>query len=230
MTRHSERNQPVRAVAYDIVASDLWRWVEAAQDEPVRRFAAEFAGLDREHRERLRERLSEPDFQALLTYGQRSALAALRTGDVRHVVSAFDALSAVNLDQVSDDRDVGMVAALLTYAGRRVDGQLAQLVAPAVARAEPDLAELLTEVLSEPIDLAVDCGYREADTPARRVLLGDEGEPFQPQADLVTPRTRWPACWGRTGTTSTRSASITGCTRCGWAGPATRRRSPRRSG
>jgi hypothetical protein len=173
------------AVRYEPRAGDLWRWVDGAQDEAVARFAAGFAALDAPDRERLRSQLGEAESEVLLTYAQRCALAAVRTRDVRPVLSAFDALSAITLDAATDDRDVAMVAMLVTYAGQSLGHDMSRAAAAAVARAEPETAELLTDVLAERVDLIQDCGYREVDSPAGRVFVEDEGASFDPRSDLL---------------------------------------------
>jgi hypothetical protein len=173
------------AVSYPVGASDLWRWVDADEDMPVERFVTAFAGLDRSASAGVRALLGAAELAALVTYSQRRALAAVRTRDVRHVTNAFDALSAISLDAVPDYRDVAMVAMLVTYAGQRTDRRLRRSVAPAIARADPQTAEMLTEYLAEPVDLTDACGYREVDSPGGRVFVEDEGETFHPTANLI---------------------------------------------
>lgn len=144
-----------------------------------------FASLDRSASGGVRALLDAAALATLITYTQRRALSAVRTRDVRHVTNAFDALSAISLDTVPDDRDVAMVAMLATYAGQRTDRHLRRSVAPAIARADPQMAEMLTGYLAEPVDLTDACGYREVDSPGGRVFVEDEGETFQPTTNLI---------------------------------------------
>jgi len=174
----------VLGVTYHLGAADLWRWVDAPQDDVVGEFVARFAGLDPRGREQSRARLGQPDMATLVTYGQRCTLAGLRHRDLAKVVRAFDALSAIALDRLPDDRDVYTVAALAIHVGQGLDESLATTVGPAVERADRELTELLIDLLGEHLEL-VDYGYREIDGPAGPAFLEDEGETFRPRADLV---------------------------------------------
>ena len=176
----------LRGVRYGAGAGDLWRWAEAAPDERVERFVAAFAGLDGPATALVRAQLERAEFETLLTYVHRCALAAVRTGAGRHAANAIDAISAVRPAAAGSGRDVEVAAALALYAGERLwGGELAEAVAPAIARAEPELARHLAGLLAAGVDLIDDCGYRELDTPAGRVFVEDESEAFAPAADLV---------------------------------------------
>lgn len=175
---------PLAGVRYDGPAVDLWRWVDARPDTVVAAFADGYGDLDATDRARVRTSLSMDDCYTLVTFVRRCALAAIRTGDPTRVATAFDTLSAVTLERV-DWRDAWVAIVLATYAGRRLGLDVAAVAAPAAARAEPDVAEMLTEVTGRPVDLVEICGYREVDTPTGPVFFGDEGEPFTPTIDLL---------------------------------------------
>lgn len=178
------------ALAFDDVryppgALALWRWVEVPEDAVVEQFVRAFASLDPPGADELRSGLGEAQVGTLLGYAQRRALAALHTREVGPVRQALDALSVVPPDTVPDDRDLDLVAMLVAYAGTQLEPGLRHTVAATLHRADPGVAGLLTELLRTRLDLVDECGYREVDTPAGRVLLEDESAQYAPGADLV---------------------------------------------
>lgn len=160
---------------YPTAAANLWRWVDApAEDEAISTFLAGVLPIGRQ------PRLTDRDQTTLMLYAQRCALAAVRSRDGEPVVRAFEALALVKPDRVDEDRLLS-IATLVAHAGTHLSDRQRLAIAPAVLRADPDVAETLT---SE-VDLADDAGYRELDTPAGLVLVEDEGARFEPEADLV---------------------------------------------
>jgi len=154
-----------------LVASNLWRWVEApAQDEAVAAFLATGRPV----------RLTDRDHNTLMVYAQRCALAAVRSRDGELVVRAFEALALLSPDTV--DEDILMTAAtLVSYAASHLSDEQRAAVVPALKLADPDVAH----VLGGEVDLLDDAGYQELDTPAGRVFVEDEGGRFEAEAALV---------------------------------------------
>lgn len=175
---------PLAGVRYEPRAQVLWRWVDAPQDAVVADFVAGQAGLDDPARARLRAGLSVEDLHTLVTFARRAALAALRTREESVVRSAFEALAAIELDRVLDWRDVCWAAALASYAAQRLGlGESAAVAA--ASRAEPEVGEILLDMISEEVDLRADWGMREADTAGGVVLFEDGGEDYAPDFDLA---------------------------------------------
>jgi hypothetical protein len=157
---------------YPLNAANLWRWVEAPDED-----LAIAAFLDDGGQ---RSRLSARDQDALIVYAQRCALAAVRSRDGAPVVKAFEALARVSMDTVDEDRLL-QVATLVAYAASHLSDRQRASVVPALMRAEEDVAD----VLSGQVDLLDDAGYHELDTPAGRVILEDESGLYEPEADLI---------------------------------------------
>ena len=137
----------------------------------------------------MRARLRQQDFYTLITFARRIALSSIRTGDGGDgggglVASAYDALSAIELDRV-DWRDVSWAAAIVGYAAQRLGRPAAALAAGSASRAHPDTAALLASAAGEQIDLAGDWGLREFDLGDGPVFLGSDDEAYAPDADLA---------------------------------------------
>lgn len=159
---------PLRDTEYPDAAAVLWRWVDAPQDAPVWAFVRAYTTVP--DRERVRESLTIDDFYTLITFARRCALAALRNEDPGAVESAFDALSAIDLDRV-DWRDVAVAASLVSYAARRVGFDPDEVLTGAVKRSSPEVGEMLARAVTSDVDLSGDWGYREVRTAAGPVLL-----------------------------------------------------------
>lgn len=164
---------PLRDVSYPAAAGVLWRWVDATQDAAVWAFVRAYT-MEAD-RARVRSSLTMDDFYTLMTFARRCVLAALRNEDPGAVEAAFDALSAIDIERV-DWRDVVVAASLASYAARRVGFGADEVLAGAVRRAEPQVAEILEHAVTRDIDLAGDWGYREVPTPAGPVLIESDGE------------------------------------------------------
>jgi hypothetical protein len=164
---------PLRDVAYPGAAAVLWRWVDATQDADVWAFVRAYTGTA--DRARVRSSLTMDDFYTLMTFARRCVLAALRNEDPGAVEAAFDALSAVDVERV-DWRDVMVAASLASYAARRVGLGVDEVLAGAVRRADPQVADILEQAVTQDIDLAGEWGYREVPTAAGPVLIESDGE------------------------------------------------------
>lgn len=128
--------------------------------------------------------MRQQDCHTLITFARRTALSAIRTGDGGLLASAYDALSAIEMDRI-DPRDVVWAAAVVGYAVQRLGRTAGALVAGPASRAHPDTATVLAEVAGGQIDLDGDWGLRECDLGDGPVLLDSEGEPYAPNADLA---------------------------------------------
>ena len=164
---------PLRDVSYPGAAAVLWRWVHATQDAAVWTFVRAYTGpVDHA---RVRSSLTMDDFYTLMTFARRCVLAALRNEDPGAAEAAFDALSAIDVERV-DWRDVMVAASLASYAARRVGLGADEVLAGAVRRAEPQVAEILERAVTQDVDLAGDWGYREVRTADGPVLIESDGE------------------------------------------------------
>src|SRR5262245_30640475 len=152
---------PLRDSEYPDAAAVLWRWVDAPQDAPVWAFVRAYTSVP--DRERVRESLTIDDFYTLITFARRCVLAALRNEDPGAVESAFDALSAIDLERV-DWQDVVTAAALSSYAARRVGVEPDEILDGAVQRAEHRVGDILARAAMDDIDLPGEWGYRELRT------------------------------------------------------------------
>jgi hypothetical protein len=125
------------------------------------------------------------DLYTVLLFAERRALAAIRTGDPRAVVDAFDAVSAIDIERV-DWRDVVMAASLAAYSASHTAIAAGTAAAGAIGRADSTVAEIMAEKVDlGEIDLAEECGYRVVTTVDGPVLFEDEDEPYEPDRDLV---------------------------------------------
>jgi hypothetical protein len=163
---------PLRDVHYPSAANALWRWVDAQEDAEVWAFVRAYTGV--EDGARVRSSLTMDDFYTIMTFARRCVLAALRNEDPGAAEAAFDALSTIDLERV-DGRDVMVTASLASYAARRVGLEAEEVLDSAVARAEPQVAEILEQAVTKEIDLT-GWGYREVPTPAGPVLVESEGD------------------------------------------------------
>lgn len=178
---------------YPVAAMALWRWLDAPEDETIREFLARSARSDRLERARLRSLLSVEDFFSLVTFAQRSVLAALRTRRSDRVAEGWAALAMIDVDRCADPRDVWMAARLVRYATERLGLDPAAATREAFDLAEPETKELLTEVLADDeADLTEDCGLREAPTPTGPIIIEDDDETYIPDADLLAIALRVP--------------------------------------
>jgi len=165
---------------------NLWRWTESDVDAAVAAWVAAYVALPEAERPAARAALTPRQLDMLLVFAQRSAIAAVRAGDRAPVATAFDALSAVDVGRLVDERTAWPVSALVVYAHRRLAGDRSAVEA-AAARADAVVAGAIRDMLErEPFDLEFEGGIREARTPAGTVFLMDDGAPYQPVADLVT--------------------------------------------
>lgn len=172
---------PLRDVAYPRRAGVLWRWVDALEDAEVWAFVRAYTGID--DGARVRASLTMADFHTLMTFARRCVLAALRNEDPGAAEVAFDALSAIDVERV-DWRDVAVAASLAAFAARRVGLEADEVLAGAVRRADPQVAEILEHALTREVDLAT-WGYREARTPDGPVLVDSHGGPSPDADDLL---------------------------------------------
>jgi hypothetical protein len=166
-------------------ASDIWRWVDSAGDAAVRAYVSEYVVLVDDDRAAARAQIGEAANDVLVTYARRCALAAVRTRALRAVVDGFEALSVLPLGDAPDDRDIAVAAMLLTHAGHQLTDDLTAAVDEAIGRSEPDLAELLAEIVEEMGDLTEESGYREIELPGGRGFVEDNEEAFEPTVDLL---------------------------------------------
>lgn len=164
---------PLRDVHYPSAANALWRWVDAQEDADVWAFVRAYTAVD--DYARVRSSLTMDDFYTIMTFARRCVLAALRNEDPGAAEAAFDALSAIDLERV-DWRDVMVSASLASYAARRVGLAAEEILDSAVARAQPQVAEILEQAVTKEVDLAGDWGFREVATPAGPVLVESEGD------------------------------------------------------
>lgn len=171
---------PLRDVAYPSRANVLWRWVDAQEDAAVWAFVRAYSGVV--DGARVRSSLTMDDFYTLMTYSRRCVLAALRNEDPGAAEAAFDALSAIDIGRV-DWRDVVVAASLASFAARRVGLAPEEVLAGAVLRAEPQVADILERAAAKEIDLAGDWGYREVATNDGPVLVESDGG--EESVDLV---------------------------------------------
>jgi hypothetical protein len=152
-------------VVYDRCATVLWRWVDAPQDAVLAAFVREYTRAA--DPARVRTRLSEGDFYTLMTFARRCVLAALRDSAPDTVLTAFDALSVIELARV-DWRDVVITASLVSHAARRVGLAPEAVLTGPVTRAEPAIAEHLRSAATSG---AGSGGYEELRTSAGPVLV-----------------------------------------------------------
>jgi hypothetical protein len=172
---------PIRDVRYPVGTTVLWRWIERPEDHRMAAFAAAFAGARRRVQDRTRAGLDAGDVDALIGYARRCALAAARTGDPRPVVSALDALSAVDAER-ADSHDLAFTVLAVAAAAGRGGLRFADAAAGAARRADPRVFRMLVSVASRP---ANSIGYRPVEAAGGTVLVFDGGVRYSPGRDLV---------------------------------------------
>ncbi|HEX6361118.1 hypothetical protein [Actinophytocola sp.] len=172
------RRSPLRDIAYDRSAAALWRWVDAPQDAALTAFVEEYGKAD--DPAAVRSRLTPGDFYTLMTFARRCVLAALRTSAPALARTAFEALSAIELDRI-DWRDMAVVSSLVSYAARRVGLAPDEVLTGAVLRAEPAVADILRNATTGEGGSG---GYHELKTPSGPVLVEISG-PVRGAVDLL---------------------------------------------
>jgi hypothetical protein len=150
----------LRHIGYPHQATVLWRWVDAPQDAEIAAFlAAPAPGL------------TEDDFYTLMTYARRCVLRAIRTRDPAAALAAFDALSLIEMARV-DWRDVVVAASLASHGARRTGLDPELVRTGPVRRAEPAVADLLTNAATSEAGTG---GYHELKTATGPVLIDANG-------------------------------------------------------
>jgi hypothetical protein len=183
--RHASAGpSPIAGVTYPVGSGDLWRWVDRPADAVLSAFVAGYVTAGEQSRARMRASLTMDDLYTVLLFAQRSGFAAIRTGDARLAGEAFDALSTIDVERV-DWRDLVVAASLAGYAAGRAGAVPAAAAAGAIRRAEPQVAEILTEAAVDGIDLAETCGYRVVETASGPVLFEDGYERYAPDRELA---------------------------------------------
>jgi hypothetical protein len=162
----------IERCTYLRAATALWRWVDAPQDAELAAFLAEYAeyaGVA--DPAPVRARQTERSCYTLITYARRCVLRALRTGDPAAALSAFEALSVVEMDRV-DPRDLAVAASLVSYGARRVELDPRLVLDGPARRAEPAVADLLHGAAT---GAAGSGGYHELRTRTGPVLISAGG-------------------------------------------------------
>jgi hypothetical protein len=162
--RHRFRDpSPLAGVSYDGLAGeyDMHRFVSSPVDEAVGSFAERFDLAAEEERARLKDALTMDDLYTLMTFARRCVLRSLRGAPPELLRAAAAALRAVDERRV-DVRDVAWATALVAWAAQRAG----------------------IDSSREPVRLA-DWGYRCVDVGNGPVLVGEHGERFEPETDLV---------------------------------------------
>jgi hypothetical protein len=162
----------------------LLHFTVVAVDEVIDDFATGFAARASDERDRCRSGLTMDDFYTLLAYAQRAAVRAIRSGDEAVAQRGLAALAAIDLERV-DWRDVAWQAGLLSYAIHRIGGKTGGAFDAAASLASGETAAFLTSLARQPPADLSDWGFREVSTGGAAGLIEDDGEPYQPQADLV---------------------------------------------
>lgn len=150
-------------------ASALWRWADDPADAELAAFLDEFAAAA--DPAAVRARQTEGSCYTLITYSRRSVLRALRTEDPAAALSAFAALSVVEMSRV-DPRDMAVAAALASHGARRVGLDPALVLDGPVTRAEPAVASLLAGAARGDAGTG---GYHELRTKTGPVLIDARG-------------------------------------------------------
>jgi hypothetical protein len=181
---------PIAGIDYPPGAAEQWRWVDCSEDNDMSAFVRSYVDADEMARRSMRDCLGLDDLYTVLLFARRKAFAAIRTGDPAAASEAFDALSAVTPDRV-DWRDLSWGAWLSALAAVRAGVAPATAAAAAIARADPDAAEILSDVVTsddctdeEQISRA--CGVLVVDTAGGRVLLDAGDDADVSSRDLAT--------------------------------------------
>jgi hypothetical protein len=176
---------PIADVDYPQGSADLWRWVERAQDAAMSAFIGTYVAATEPDRAMTRASLTMADLYTVLLFARRRAFAAIRTGDPRAAVEAFDAVSAVDIARV-DWRDVAVAAMLARYAASRAGIPAPTAAVQAIRRADPPVAQVISDIVDDDeFDLAEASGYRVVTTVDGAALFDDGYEPYAPDRDLV---------------------------------------------
>ncbi len=170
---------------YVLTEAALWRWVESSVDGRISAFV----------RKGRRNGLTANDYDQLVHFVRRCSLRALRERRASLLTDAFDALALIDADEL-DVRDAAAGAYVAVCVARELGVPMGQ-AAGAIARAAPEIAEILVEeapgtdvVLANLPDLS---GDRVVDTPTGPVLMmdfGDDDSPYRPSTDLIGPALR----------------------------------------
>lgn len=174
---------PLAGVAYEPNLS-LLHFTQVPADEVLDEFVARFAASGEEDRARLRADLPQGDLYTVLSYAQRSAVRALRSGDGEVARRGVAALAAVDIDRV-DWRDLAWKAGLLSYALGKITGDAAGAFQAAASLAEGSTAAFLTRQAGQPQASLSDWGFREIRTSDGVGLIEQEGAPYRPVSDLA---------------------------------------------
>ena len=211
----------------------LLHFTVVAVDGIIDDFVTRFAAGSGDDRDRCRAGLTMDDFYTLLSYARRAAVRAIRSGDEAVARRGLSALAAIDLDRV-DWRDVAWQTGLLSYAIGRIGGTTGGAFDMAASLASGETADFLASLAQQPPTDLSEWGYREISIGGAAGLIEDDGEPYQPEADLISlaeamaagmrgdiwqlgdPVTgsALPAVWLRRGEPDelqTAVASITGC-------------------
>jgi hypothetical protein len=181
---------PLGDARYPHEANALWRWTDSAMDATIEAFVHSFVEAPRSERTYLSACLTMGDLYEVLTYAQRRALEAIRTGASVPLADAFDALSTIDVERI-DERDLYVATMLAAEAASYTDTAATLAASGAIDRANEEVSEILADYIEneEGADLAELCGLRVVETRAGRVLLRDdeedENDPFEPDQDLI---------------------------------------------
>jgi hypothetical protein len=184
---------PIAGIGYPPGSAEQWRWLDCPdQDAAMAEFVRGYVASDGATRATIRDCLGMDDLYTVLLYARRLAFAAIRTGDPAAVAASYDALSTVTPERI-DWRDLSWAAWLAALAAVRTGQVPATVAAAAIGRAEPDAAEIMTEVVTSDecaegeAAIAEACGVRVIATADGPVLLDadDEDEDVTATADLA---------------------------------------------
>jgi len=180
---NEQRRSPLSGVRYGRRALDLSRFVDDPTDEVVAALVRAAGVHSTEEREALRAGLDADDCDSLLTFARRRSAAGIRDGSLAEANEAVQALSLVTVSRI-DYRDLSVDFPL--YAVGRLGGDLAGVVASAVATSEPGTRAFFAAAAGRAARLTLsDCALIEVVSRYGLGFMETMAEPYAPRSDLT---------------------------------------------
>lgn len=155
--------------------------VERPLDRELSALCQRFAASDLPTQSRLRDTASMDDFYTLLSYGQRSAVFAMRDRRVERVRDGLTAIAIIELSRI-DFRDALVALALLYHAAVTIGEQPNELLQKAATLAESKMSELIVGFLARSDDQRElhQWGYTVIETNRGVGLVGWDFQRYEP--------------------------------------------------
>ena len=180
---NDRRHSPLAGVRYSRRALDLSRFVDDPTDEVAAAVVRAASVQSTGERDALRAGLDADDCYSLLTFARRRSAAGIRDGSLEEANEAVQALTLVTVSRI-DYRDLSVDFPL--YAVGRLGGDLAGVVASAMAASEPGTRAYFAAKADRAARLNLDdCALIEVVSRYGLGFMETSAEPYAPQSDLT---------------------------------------------